>query len=120
MNKPQISEPFRKTEGISPDEYPITIDLLFNFKWPRLPALISLLVPGFGGVGQLLLGQETEAGVLFFVEWLVVLPLGYLSAALLLLLLLFNLFVALDAGVIAGRLQRGRVVGKWECLWNEV
>jgi hypothetical protein len=119
MSKPQISEPFHKVEGISPDEYPIALDLLFNFKWPRLAALISLLVPGFGGVGQLLLGQETKAGVLFLFEWLVVLPLGYLSATLPFLLLLFHVFTALDVWVIAGRLQRGRVIGKWECLWNK-
>jgi hypothetical protein len=33
------------------DEYPFTLDLVFNRRKPRWAALISLLVPGFGGGG---------------------------------------------------------------------
>ena len=58
------------------EEVPFTLDLIYHRRQPRAAALISLLVPGFGGLGQLLLGQESKAGLLLIIEWFILMPIG--------------------------------------------
>jgi hypothetical protein len=100
------------------EEYPFTLDLIYHRRQPRAAALVSLLVPGFGGLGQLLLGQESKAGFLLSIEWLIILSFGYFSKALPYILLSFHLFTALDAWVIAGRVKNGQTPKKWEWFWK--
>lgn len=95
------------------------IDLLFNHKFPHLAAYISLVLLGFGGVGQLILGQENKAIALLAVEWLIVFPIGIMTGLLPYFLLAFHVFTALDAWVMAGRWKRRKEVGKWEWFWNK-
>ena len=80
--------------------------------------MISLLVPGFGGLGQLLLGQETKAGILLIMEWFFLMPIGIATKSLPYLLLSFHLLSALDAWVLAGRLLKGETLEKWEWFWE--
>jgi hypothetical protein len=80
--------------------------------------LISLLVPGFGGLGQLLLGQETKAVFLLIMEWFILMPIGIATKSLPYLLLSFHLLAAIDEFVLAGRLKKGRTLKKLEWFWE--
>ena len=97
---------------------PFTLDFIYHRRQPRAAALISLLVPGFGGLGQLLLGQETKAGSLLITEWFILMPIGIATKSLPYLLLSFHLLLALDAWVLAGRLQKRETLEKWEWFWE--
>lgn len=105
-------------EYLDPAAHHYSISLFYLRGRHIVPAAISFLVFGFAGTGPLLLGQEGKALLLFGVEWLVVLPLGFLSGWLPVLLLLFHAVVAVDVWVIARRLQRGQKVRKWEWCWQ--
>ncbi|MBN1452910.1 MAG: hypothetical protein JW963_17965 [Anaerolineales bacterium] len=107
------------TRKIPEEEFMFSIDLLFNHKYPHLAAYISLVLLGFGGIGQLLLGQENKAMLLLGIEWLIVFPIGIITGLLPYLLPAFHLFTALDAWVIAGRWQQEKEIGKWEWFWNK-
>jgi hypothetical protein len=100
------------------DSYRLTLDLIFDPKRPWLAALISFLVPGFGGAGQFLLGQDSKATLLILCESTLIM-FGFFTGTLPGLLLTFHLFVALDAWIIARRIQAGKKVGKWEWFWNK-
>lgn len=108
----------RNDEYIDPGARRYSFSLFFLPDRPWVPAWISLVAFGFAGVGPLLLGQEGKALLLFGVEWLIVFPLGVLSGALPIFLLLFHAAVALDTWVIARRLQAGEKVRKWEWGWQ--
>jgi hypothetical protein len=99
------------------EQAPFTLDLIYHRREPRTAALISLLIPGFGGLGQLLLGQETKARALLAIEWFIVMPIGVFSKTLPYFLLLFHLMVAFDAWVLAGRVKKGHILEKWEWFW---
>jgi hypothetical protein len=99
-------------------EYPFTLDLIYHRRQPRAAALISLLVPGFGGLGQLLLGQETKAGLLLVIEWFIVMPIGFFAKILPYLLLFFHLLTAIDAWVLSERLQKRQTLKEWEWFWK--
>lgn len=113
----KLQTPPEKYENHSKNEYRLTLDLIFDPKKPWLAALISLLVPGFSGAGQLLLGQESKATLLVLCESVLVM-FGFFTKTLPWLLLVFHLCVAFDAWTIARRIQAGRPVGKWEWFWN--
>jgi hypothetical protein len=100
------------------EQAPFTLDLIYHRRKPRAAALISLLVPGFGGLGQLLLGQETKAGILLIMEWFILMPIGIAIKSLPYLLLSFHLLLALDAWILAGRLLKGETLEKWEWFWE--
>jgi hypothetical protein len=121
INKKEDLQKITNVQEVEPLEegYPFTLDLIYHRRQPGTAALISLLVPGFGGFGQLLLGQESKAGLLLLIEWLGILPLGLFSGALPYFLLSFHLFTALDSLILAGRLKRGQTLKKWEWFWTK-
>lgn len=104
-----------KNHSIS--SYPRGVDLLYVSGKPWLAALISLFLFGFGGIGSLLLGQESKALLLFLCEWILILV-GMVTGALPVLLALFHIFTAYDTWVVARRVKAGKTLLKWEWFWN--
>ncbi len=89
---------FQSTETIQPSDPP---------KNPIVALLLSLIL--FGGVGQLYLGQ-TKKGIILIVGTLVLSCIG--------IGLVIPILGAIDAYMIADKLQKGSSVGDMQWFWE--
>ena len=78
-------------------------------KNPIIAALLSLIL--LGGVGQLYLGQNTK-GIILIVVWVI----GWCTFGL--LTAIAAIIGAIDAYVIADKLQNGESVGENQWFWE--
>ena len=78
-------------------------------KNPIIAALLSLIL--LGGVGQLYLGQNTK-GIILIVVWVV----GWCTFGL--VTAVAAIVGAIDAYIIADKLQKGETVGEKQWFWE--
>lgn len=91
---------FESTTQISPTDPP---------KNPIIAALLSLIL--LGGVGQLYLGQQKK-GIILIVAWVLLWFVPCIGP------LIASIFGAVDAYMIADKLQKGQSVGDMQWFWE--
>lgn len=91
---------FSSTQQIQPSNPP---------KNPILAAILSLLL--LGGVGQLYLGQQKK-GIILIVAWVVTWLIPCVGP------ILVSILGAIDAYMIADKLQKGETVGDMQWFWE--
>lgn len=91
---------FQSTETIQPSDPP---------KNAIVAAILSLIL--FGGVGQLYLGQ-TKKGIILIVVWFIgICTFGILTT-------IAAIAGAIDAYMMADKLQKGEAIGDMEWFWE--
>ena len=91
---------FSSTEQIQPSDPP---------KNPIVAALLSLIL--LGGVGQIYIGQQKK-GIILIVVWI----LGWCSFGL--ITTVAAIVGAIDAYMMADKLQKGEAIGDMQWFWE--
>lgn len=91
---------FNSTMQIQPSDPP---------KNPILAAVLSFIL--FGGVGQIYLGQQKKGIILIVVTVLLYCAFG--------LGVIINILGAIDAYMLADKLQKGQPIGDMEWFWEK-